>query len=671
MLINLVGLLLGFSITIHLWIIYSLYRQKISSLFIPLYIYLNILLLVIEGSAIFLLDQSLGGFESTIFKIRFIAQVFIPPLLFHMNQTYSLSKELPKFTPKNIVFFAISLALSALVITGVMIKGSYIQNGVSYPLYNSLYWLFLLYFYATFYYLLSDFVRKYRNEKRKPEAATLRTFINIIMPITFFLFSILDLLPFWGIIHPSFFLAYPVFTGIFLVVAFNFNLFGYQEYILNSFLYFIFSIFIIILISVLPLQLNTLIFWLIIPALIVGFFLFNELQNRAKRFIQKQNEEYDYDLEAELESFVGDIGKYIDDQLLAGYLGEISKKILRCSKCAVIYSKFDIRPYEIAYTDGFTTEEAEELVSVSNSPIIEKLELGHSILNKFEFPVDSSISQMMERYKIYLGIPLINQENLMGFVFLGGDRKSMRFLDKDLRFARFLSVQGANALRNIQAIQSAVQAQKMADLGLLASQLAHDFQSFITLVKLDAETDSRLRNHAAYMEKLVQDLLNYARPQDLRLASVNINQLIDMTLDLVNIPSDIVVEKHYSVSIPEINVDGNQMRRVFLNLFENSIRSMKNGGGRIKISTRPLRPISKVKRNPWIYIEILDEGIGIPEEFLEKVFEPFFTTRKHEGGNGMGLAMVKQTITRHKGFIDVTSKVGKGTVFNIRLPYLI
>ncbi len=95
------------------------------------------------------------------------------------------------------------------------------------------------------------------------------------------------------------------------------------------------------------------------------------------------------------------------------------------------------------------------------------------------------------------------------------------------------------------------------------------------------------------------------------------------------------------------------------------------GNKRIKITTRPLRPISKVRRNPWIYIEILDEGIGIPEENLDKIFDPFFTTRKNEGGNGMGLAIVKQIIDRHHGFIDVTSRPGKGTIFNIRLPYRI
>ncbi len=205
---------------------------------------------------------------------------------------------------------------------------------------------------------------------------------------------------------------------------------------------------------------------------------------------------------------------------------------------------------------------------------------------------------------------------------------------------------------------------------MLASQLAHDFKSFVSLAKLHSQENSRLMKHASYMEKMVQDLLNYARPQELKLTSLNINQLIDMSLDLIEVPPYLRIEKHYYNQLPKIEVDINQMRRALTNLLNNSIRAMRvSNGNRIKISTRPLRPLSSVNRNPWIYIEILDEGIGIPEEFLERIFDPFFTTYKSEGGNGLGLAIVKQIITRHSGFIDVSSKPGKGTIFNIRLPY--
>ncbi len=401
------------------------------------------------------------------------------------------------------------------------------------------------------------------------------------------------------------------------------------------------------------------------------FLIVDVVQSSIQEKINRRKRKIDYDLDQELEIFTGEIGKFISTEELAAFVADYSRKILHCTKCAVITSRFDIHPYQIIYLDGFPREDMEQLITGSNSPLLEMLESEKVTLNKLDYPVDSAIYQMMDRLKIYFGIPLATQNDIVGFVFLGDDRKSMVFRPKDIRFTHLLSVQAANAIQNIASLQKVLQAQKMADLGVLASQLAHDFQSFVTLVKLDTPAESRIREHANYMEKLVQDLLNYARPQELRLNSVNINQLVDMTLDLIDIPANILLEKRYTDDLPAIRVDSDQMRRVFLNLLENSIRAMKDNGGRLKITTRPLRPISKLRRNPWIYIEFLDEGAGIPEEFLEKIFEPFFTTYKHRGGNGMGLAIVKQIITRHKGFIDVTSKEGKGTVFNIRLPYLI
>jgi len=145
-----------------------------------------------------------------------------------------------------------------------------------------------------------------------------------------------------------------------------------------------------------------------------------------------------------------------------------------------------------------------------------------------------------------------------------------------------------------------------------------------------------------------------------------------MTLDVLNIPPDVILEKHYAEELPEVKVDISEMRRVFMNLLENSLRAMQHSKNkRIKITTRRLRPISRFQLSPWLYIEILDEGEGIPEEYLDKIFEPFFTTYKHRGGNGLGLAIVKQIVTRHQGYIDVASRPGKGTIFSIRIPFLL
>jgi signal transduction histidine kinase len=412
------------------------------------------------------------------------------------------------------------------------------------------------------------------------------------------------------------------------------------------------------------------IFFLTIPVILGLLIIYRAFDHVSVKKIKERTIEAEYDLEDELVTLFSETEKYIDNQALAQFIGELSLKVLKSQKCAVITSRFDIKPYQISYLNGFDTEDIENLLSATHSPFIETIEFNRTILNKFELLPSSALYQLMDRHHLYLGIPMVSKNNLLGLILLGGDRKLFHMSGKDLKFAKFLSIKAGSAFENIQEIQKVVQSQKMADLGTMASQLAHDFQSFISLVKLQTKGNEPLRQHASHMEKIVKDLLNYTRPKDLRLTQVNMNQLIDMSLDLVELPSHITVEKHYSESVPQISVDVDQMRRVFVNLFENSIKSIHQNRGRLKISTRPLRPLSTFRRNTWLYLEILDDGEGIPEEFLEKIFDPFFTTRKKEGGSGMGLAIVKQIITSHQGSIDVTSKLGKGTIFNIRLPYL-
>ncbi|MFZ0390890.1 MAG: ATP-binding protein [Calditrichia bacterium] len=565
----------------------------------------------------------------------------------------------------------ISLALSVLALSNQLTGGLIIKNGLVYPQYTVWYWLFLLYFYITFYYMLLEFIRKYRYARRRTEQNTLKQILNFLLPAGIIAFSLNNLLPFWGQLHPLFFLSYPLISLLILVVTFRFNMLDYNIEIANSISFFVLTAFFLVLLSVFPMETPLPAALLVIPLILLMHPIILFIQRQFRHIIRRQPAEEDYSLEGELVSLTTQLGQYFNEQDLSRFLALFSARVLRCTKSAVLVSRFDVRPYQVVYNDGFGSDFFEKIMEKPSASIANILETCREVINKFSLPGQDPLIPELEKAKVYLAIPLCSGDNMVGFLFLGGERSMAYFSEKDIRFTSLFAILAANALQNVYAITKAIQREKMADLGLMASQMAHDFQSFITLVKLSASENLSLMHNANYMEKLVKDLMNYTRPQDMRLKPININQLLDMSLDLVHIPNTILVEKHYGDSLPEIRVDSNQLRRVFVNLFENSIQAMNTGGGRLKISTRPLRQLSPVKRNPWIYIEILDEGTGIPEEFLEKIFDPFFTTRKHEGGNGMGLAIVKQIITRHRGFIDVTSKLNKGTIFNIRLPYLL
>jgi len=116
----------------------------------------------------------------------------------------------------------------------------------------------------------------------------------------------------------------------------------------------------------------------------------------------------------------------------------------------------------------------------------------------------------------------------------------------------------------------------------------------------------------------------------------------------------------YSVDIEHI---GGQITQVFSNLMLNAIQAM-GGGGELKIATMLGKSIEGILQT--VKIQISDNGPGIPEDMLKKLFDPFFTT-KH-GGTGLGLTITHNIVDGHKGYIDVDSQVGKGTMFTVTLP---
>jgi len=97
-----------------------------------------------------------------------------------------------------------------------------------------------------------------------------------------------------------------------------------------------------------------------------------------------------------------------------------------CTNCAVITSQFDVKPYQITYLHGFPSLVIESVLSGTQSPFVETLKFNRTIINKFNLSPTSSLYQMMDKNNIYLGIPMAAENNLFGFILVGGDRKQAR-----------------------------------------------------------------------------------------------------------------------------------------------------------------------------------------------------------------------------------------------------
>jgi signal transduction histidine kinase len=227
-------------------------------------------------------------------------------------------------------------------------------------------------------------------------------------------------------------------------------------------------------------------------------------------------------------------------------------------------------------------------------------------------------------------------------------------------------------------------ADRMASIGELASGIAHEIRNPLAgiqgAIQILAEefpkedprkqVSDEIQKQIYKLERLVKDLLNFAKPVTRNYLPTDINELVDKVLSFFMTQRgksvDIKIEKNFVPSLPKAMIDPSSMEQAFLNIILNAQKAMSRGGT-FTVSTLAL-PGRKDdgKEVQEIQIVFEDTGIGIPGENLPKIFNPFFSTRSD--GTGLGLSITKNIVEQHGGKIDVKSQVNTGTKFIITLP---
>ena len=168
------------------------------------------------------------------------------------------------------------------------------------------------------------------------------------------------------------------------------------------------------------------------------------------------------------------------------------------------------------------------------------------------------------------------------------------------------------------------------------------------------------------LKQTSEQFLTLNRPQNLNLATVNFNELLDSVIaEFVLIVEEAKVQiiRNIDTELPDVQLDEMLMRQTIFNFVQNSIQAMPKGGS-IYLTTT----FEETEDIPFVVLEIRDTGIGIPEENQERIYDAYFTTKEDDGGVGLGLAISHQIITAHQGRVEVRSKVGMGTAFKITFP---
>ncbi len=239
---------------------------------------------------------------------------------------------------------------------------------------------------------------------------------------------------------------------------------------------------------------------------------------------------------------------------------------------------------------------------------------------------------------------------------------------------RYLKTINDLSAENQKLFRSLLQADKLAALGTLSAGMAHEIKNPLASIKGMTQVLEENLDDPAFVEKyqeivprqidrinnLVEKLLRFGQSKGLAMNRVDLNRVIGEVLGLLENQCRKkgikVVEEMRKV--PEIEGDSEQLSQVFMNLFLNAIQAMPQGGTLfIKSSVQSLN---------YVCLEVSDTGVGIPSDKLDKIFDPFFSSK--EGGTGMGLAVAYRIVKEHGGEINVESEVGKGTEFRIWLP---
>lgn len=256
----------------------------------------------------------------------------------------------------------------------------------------------------------------------------------------------------------------------------------------------------------------------------------------------------------------------------------------------------------------------------------------------------------------------------------------------DLLARCVMEARSLEAERRRQALELELErSRKMEALGSLAGGMAHDFNNILgamlgnaELARMDAsgeqlEVIDEILGAGRHARELVGQIFQFAHGESVEAAPLDIPVLVEETLRTVR-PLAGGTELACSVAgtLPAVEGDAGQLRQALLNLCTNALNAL-GGAGRLEVVARAATPQEVAAHPalptvPHLLLQVADDGPGIPEEHRARLFEPFFTTRKGKGGNGLGLAIVDRVVRGHGGWVGVETAEGEGTTFSILLP---
>ena len=436
-------------------------------------------------------------------------------------------------------------------------------------------------------------------------------------------------------------------------------------------------------------EINYLFSAIILSLLLLVAFFFNEIKPGTEKAVEQLLFKNRYDYRETLGKFSRAMVTILDLQSLAKRIIDTITQTMGVEKASLFLLNEEKGGYDLftskntKITPPLLAKEdplAHYLQKIGEIVIREELIKGANILEL------KNVIDKLSLLEAEVSIPLILKGQLIGMINLSHKFNKDVYSQEDIELLSTLANQTAIAIENARLYEDLKKsktyirrADRLASLGTLTAGLAHEIRNPLVAIKTftqllperleDEEFRNQFLNIAAgevdRISLLVNELLDFARPSDPRLEMEDVNSILDGMILLVSTESKkkhIEVVKNYGQDLPPISIDREQMKQVFLNILLNAVEATPENG-RITVTTRSFL---KPGGDPYIQIGFTDTGCGIPAEYLEDIFNPFFTTKNK--GSGLGLSISNQIVQDHSGYINVESELNKGSSFLINLP---
>jgi signal transduction histidine kinase len=421
-------------------------------------------------------------------------------------------------------------------------------------------------------------------------------------------------------------------------------------------------------------------FWITVVAALIIAFLFTPLKDKIQTFIDKLFYKTTYDYYATIQDASHHLASSFDKKEIYQYIVDT---VFTTLKLRNAYH----RDFEITYARSskfpFGVGSTGEVMKIKKgSEITDLLEGINTTIVKEEvqqlYPDLVSLPGELEPFEGEVVVPIYLDNKLTHLLILGAKQSGDIFTDEDIKLMDTIANQTAIALKNADLYSEKVQSERLASIGMMSATLAHEIKNPLSSIKVFTqliperyndeefrETFSRLvSGEIQRIDGLLSELLDFSKPSPIKITKVDAQALMDDCIQLVirSFEKDnLKITKTYHGKF-NIAGDDDRLKQAILNIMINSQQALKAG---------ELLEVELLSSGNYINIVIKDNGSGIPNDIIDKIFDPFVTTKQR--GAGLGLAISKKIIDDHGGSISVKSEPGKGTEFRIKVPsfYLI